>query len=79
MTAILMWGDLLARATEITRLAETTRMMSPASQAARGAATNLYSLFLRAPRENHLYNLWLEQEKKSPLHRNYARESWIVK
>src|SRR6266702_6619304 len=58
-----MLGDLLARATETTRLAETVRMMWPASQATRGDVTNLYSLFLRAPRENHLYNLCLEQKK----------------
>jgi hypothetical protein len=64
MTAFLMWDDLLARATEITRLAETMRMMSSASQAARADATDLYSLFLRAPRENHLYDFGLEKNKK---------------
>lgn len=61
MTAILMWGDPLARATETTHLAETVRMMSPVSQAMRGDATNLYSLFLRVARENHLYDPCLEQ------------------
>lgn len=73
MTVILMWGGLLARATETTRLVGTMRMMLPASQAARGDATNLYSLFLRASRENHLYDL--ERKKKTSLHRIYARES----
>ena len=74
-----MWGDLLARVTEITHLAETMRMMLPASQAAHGDVTNLYSLFLRAPRENHLYDLCLEKNKEISLHQNYARESWMVK
>ena len=64
MMAFLMWGDLLARVTETTRLAETMRMMSSVSQAAHGDATDLYSLFLRAPRENHLYDFGLGRNKK---------------